>query len=88
MTSPARVALMPDWPARMGEDLASLYLGVSESLFRDRVKAKVYPQPVRDGGRLLWARRQLDRYVDAQFGLPQPASDSAPEEDPTWADLR
>lgn len=86
MTSPARVSLMPDWPARMGEDLASLYLGVSPTTFRERVKAKTYPQPVKEGGRFLWARRQLDRYVDAQFRLPQLSHDDGAE-DPTWADL-
>ena len=79
-----RIALMPDWPARFGEDLAALYLGVSASTFRDRVKARVYPQPVREGGRLLWARRQLDHYVDAQFNLAQP---SGPE-DTSWDDFK
>jgi hypothetical protein len=41
----SRIALMPDWPARMGEDMAALYLGVSLTKFRERVDAKVYPQP-------------------------------------------
>jgi hypothetical protein len=85
MTSPQRVALMPDWPTRMGEDLAALYMGVSSTRFRERVKDKEYPQPVREGGRFLWSRRQLDRYVDAQFGLPQLPGDS---EDGTWDDLK
>jgi hypothetical protein len=80
-----RIALMPDWPTRMGEDLASLYMGVSATTFRERVKEKLYPQPVREGGRLLWARRQLDRYVDAQFKLPQLPGESG---DDTWDDLR
>jgi hypothetical protein len=60
---------MPDWPARMDESMAALYLGVGLTTFRERVKAKEYPQPVREGARKLWARQQLDRYVDAQFGL-------------------
>jgi hypothetical protein len=38
-----RVALMPHWPARMGEDMAALYLGVSMTKFRERVKAGTYP---------------------------------------------
>ncbi|HEV7658800.1 MAG TPA: hypothetical protein VGO55_03035 [Allosphingosinicella sp.] len=84
MTAQARVALMPDWPARMGEDLASLYLGVSQSTFRDRVSAGSYPQPISDGRRRLWSRRQLDRYVDAQFGLPQ----TGDPEDGSWDDLK
>lgn len=75
---------MPDWPARMGEDMAALYLGIGETVFRARVKAKTYPQPVADGGRMLWSRRQLDRFVDAQFGIATANS----EEDPTWADFK
>ena len=67
-----RIALMPDWPARMGEDLAALYLGISTGTLRERVKDGLYPAPVRDGGRILWSRRQLDEYVDAQFGLGAP----------------
>jgi hypothetical protein len=81
--TPARLALMPHWPARMGEDMAALYLGVSMTKFRERVKAGTYPQPVREGARLLWAKRQLDLYVDAQFGIADSEQD-----DPTWADLR
>jgi len=79
-----RIALMPNWPARMGEDLAALYMGVSASTFRDRVKGKAYPQPVREGGRLLWARRQLDHYIDAQFNLAQPGE----AEDTSWDDFK
>jgi predicted DNA-binding transcriptional regulator AlpA len=82
-----RIALMPDWPARMGEDMAALYLGVSQTAFREKVKGRSYPQPVREGGRLLWAKRQLDRYVDAQFNLAQPS----PEDDSgdrTWDDFK
>lgn len=84
MTAQAKIALMPDWPARMGEDLASLYMGVSLTTFRDRVARGLYPQPQRDGTRKLWSRRQLDRFVDAQFGLPH---EGGPE-DSTWDDLR
>lgn len=80
-----RIALMPDWPARMGEDMAALYLGVSASTFRVRVKEGTYPQPVHEGGRIYWSRRQLDRYVDAQFNLPQLPDESG---DSTWDDLR
>lgn len=78
-----RVALMPDWPARMGEDLAALYLGVSQSGFRLKVATRAYPQPVREGGRMLWSRRQLDRYVESQFGIAP-----TDEGDPTWADFK
>lgn len=76
-----RIALMPDWPARMGEDMASLYLGVSLTGFREKVRAGRYPRPVREGGRLLWSRRQLDRFIESQFGI-------APEREAnSWDDL-
>lgn len=78
-----RIAKMPDWPARMGEDMAALYLGVSATTLRERVKARTYPQPVREGGRLLWSRRQLDRYVDSQFGIEQ-----GDKSDSTWDDFK
>jgi predicted DNA-binding transcriptional regulator AlpA len=64
-----RIARMPDWPARMDEVMAADYLGVGVTTFRDRVRAKQYPQAVREGGRVLWSRRQLDEFVAAQFGI-------------------
>lgn len=79
----ALAASLPDWPARLSEDLASSYLGVSKTTFRERWKASKYPQPVRDGRRLLWSRRQLDGFVEAQFGF-DPAKEVT---DDTWADL-
>lgn len=85
--TPQRIALMPDWPVRMGEDMAALYMGVSLTTFRDRVKKRAYPAPVREGARLFWSRRQLDLYVDAQFNLAQPSADSEAG-DSTWDDLR
>ncbi|QAY77892.1 AlpA family transcriptional regulator [Sphingosinicella sp. BN140058] len=66
--------------------MAALYLGVSQTAFREKVKARRYPQPVREGGRLLWARRQLEAFVDAQFNLAQPSSDND-SGDKTWDDL-
>ncbi len=76
---------MPDWPARMGEDMAADFLGISTGMFRDRVKAGEYPKPIREGRRLLWSRRQLDRFVEAQFNLtPQQTSQT---EDASWDDL-
>ena len=77
---PERVALMPNWPARMGEDMAALYLGVSPSTLRAGTAAGRYPKPVKDGKRLLYARVQLDRFVQAQFGIP-----AANEEGGGWA---
>ncbi len=61
---------LPDWPARMGEDMAALYLGVSASTLRAGSASGRYPRPVKDGKRVLYARCQLDRFVRAQFGIP------------------
>lgn len=67
--TPERAKQMPDWPARMGEDMAALYLGVSQTTLRDGVAKFRYPRPIREGGRIFWAKRQLDEFVAAQFGL-------------------
>jgi hypothetical protein len=65
-----RALKLPDWPARMGEDLAAAYLGVSASTLRQGSAAGRYPRPIRDGKRVLYSRVQLDRFVMAQFGIP------------------
>jgi predicted DNA-binding transcriptional regulator AlpA len=70
----------------MGEDMAALYVGVSLTTFRERVKEHRYPKPVREGKRLFWSRRQLDLYVDAQFGLEQRPSNTSG--DASWDDLQ
>lgn len=78
---------LPYWPARLGEDDAARYLGISKTTFRDRwQRQKTYPQPINEGRRLLWGRRQLERFVDAQYGLQQPAI--AAVEDNSWDDFR
>jgi predicted DNA-binding transcriptional regulator AlpA len=69
----------------MGEDMAADFLGISEGMFRERVKAGEYPRPIREGRRLLWSRRQLDRFVDAQFNIPAPQTSQT--EDASWDDL-
>lgn len=81
--TPERASKMPDWPARMGEDMAALYLGVSQTTLRGGVALGRYPQPLRDGKRLLWSRRQLDLYVDRQFGIAP--NDSG---DTSWDDFK
>lgn len=72
---------MPDWPARMSEELAALYLGVSQNTLRAGVKAHRYPQPIREGGRVLHLRPLLDRWVMAQAGVKDAAND---EEGAGW----
>jgi hypothetical protein len=71
----------PPEPRLLDEDTAAAYLGISKTRFRARWKEKrELPQPHRDGRRLLWDRRLLDRYVDALSGI-------APVAD-TWADYK
>lgn len=69
-----RIALMPDWPARMDAGMAALYLGISDDLLRAGVETGRYPAPFHDGGRVLWSRHQLDNFVDGQFGMLTPAA--------------
>jgi len=69
----------PPEPRLLDEDTAAAYLGIGKTRFRSRWQAREIPQPHRDGKRLLWDRRLLDRYVDALSGL---ASNSG-----TWDDL-
>lgn len=83
--TPDRIARMPHWPARMGEDMAADFLGISAGMFRERWQSGDYPKPIRDGKRLLWSRRQLDRFVDAQFNLT--TSHTSQTEDGSWDDL-
>jgi hypothetical protein len=80
---PERIALMPHWPARMDETMAALYLGVSATGFREGVEARKYPAPVREGRRKLWAKLQLDRFVESQFGCA-----TASGNDRTWDGLK
>jgi predicted DNA-binding transcriptional regulator AlpA len=84
---PERIARMPDWPARMDDDMAADYLGIGVTTFRDRVKAGQYPQPVHEGGRKLWSRQQLDMFIAAQFGLPVDASAPTGATRNSWDDL-
>lgn len=72
---------LPDWPRRMDADLAARYLSVSKTTFLSRVAKKAYPAPMREGKRVLWDRRLLDRFVDAQFGITGNAASD------TWDDI-
>jgi hypothetical protein len=74
---------MPDWPARMTADVAAMYMGISLATFRARYGTR----GVKEGGNVLWARRQLDRIIDAQFSLEQVATSAVDLEPDTWADL-
>jgi hypothetical protein len=82
-----RIARMPNWPARMDDDMAADYLGVGVTTFRDKVKGQEYPQPVQEGGRKLWSRAQLDRFINAQFGIPVDDEPTQGASRGSWDDL-
>lgn len=66
----AEHARIPDaWPRRMIRPVAAAYMGVGETKFQDRVDARRYPQPIIDGGNVLWDKRALDLLVDVQSGF-------------------
>ena len=67
---------MPDWPRLMGVELAAAYLGIGASTLRESG-----PQPKRHGRRVLYDRRDLDRWADALDGQPLDAPDRAAEAD-------
>ena len=78
----AHIERLPDWPARMTADVAAIYMGVSKTSFLTRFGDR----GVREGGNVLWARRQLDAIIDKQFALAQP-SGGAPDGDDSWDDV-
>lgn len=78
---PERISRMPYWPARMDAELAALFLGVGTTTFAEGAGTGKYPAPVTEGRRKLWARVQLERFVESQFGI------ATASEDGTWADL-
>lgn len=71
MSHADNVKLMPDWPARMSLEMAARYLGVGHNTLHEGSKSGRFPAPVREAGRVFWAKRQLDEFVDAQFCLGQ-----------------
>ncbi|UAK24213.1 helix-turn-helix transcriptional regulator [Sphingomonas nostoxanthinifaciens] len=67
-------------PRLIDEDTAAAYLGIGKTRFRDRWQRRELPQPHKDGRRLLWDIKLLDRYVDALSGLGEVKGSS-------WDDL-
>jgi hypothetical protein len=55
---------LPHWPRRMKLDLASAYVGESETKFQASVKAGKWPQGNRDGGNVYWFIEDLDAALD------------------------
>lgn len=79
----ARLADLPDWPARMGADVAALYMGVSKTTFLTRFGRT----GIKEGANLLWAKAQLDAFIARQFAIAQSLS-TTEEVDDSWDDLR
>ena len=87
MTAVERLAMLPNWPIRMSEDVAAMFVGVSKSTFRKKWESGEYPQPCREDGRIFWHRDQLTQFVDKQFGLSKPPAQDLGG-DKSWADFR
>jgi len=68
MTQRAAILPLPE-PRLLDEQTAAAYLGIGKTKFRARWQRRELPQPHKDGGRLLWDRRLLDRYVDRLSGI-------------------
>jgi hypothetical protein len=70
----ARVPLgeLPSWPRHLSRVEAARYLGVSDDVFDQEVRAGLWPKPLRRGargGRGTWDRIALDRAADRASGL-------------------
>jgi excisionase family DNA binding protein len=68
-------------PRILSEREAAAYLGVGRTLFRARIKAGQFPAPMRQGRRVLWDKKTLDRYLDTLSGLNDNESANS------WGDL-
>lgn len=69
-------AILPDWPRLMDVELAASYLGIGASTLRESG-----PEPKRLGRRVLYDRRDLDRWADALGGQPLDEPKRAAETD-------
>ena len=58
-------ASLPDWPRLMAEPMAAHYLSLSVTTLRADG-----PTPKRQGKRVLYDRRDLDRWADRLAGQP------------------
>jgi len=76
MAEPAR-HILPDWPRLMSEDQAAAYLSIGSTNLRENG-----PSPKRHGRRVLYDRRDLDRWADRLGDQPlgeRAANDEAAE---------
>jgi len=81
-TAMTRAALPPGLTPRfLSREQAAAYLGVGTTVFDAEVKAGVWPQAMRRGGRegrLTWDRHLLDAWADRAGGLHQLAGAPIP----------
>jgi len=56
----AEVRIMPDWPRLLSEEQACAYVSIGKTLLREKG-----PKPKQIGRRVLYDRRDLDRWADA-----------------------
>ena len=82
----AKAPQIMGWPARMSEEIAAAYLSVGTSTFRARVAEGKYPQCIRDGRRIFWARCELDELIARQFGFA--STRQTDTRDQSWDDLK
>jgi hypothetical protein len=85
MNALARLEL-PDWPRLMSEDLAAAYLSIGTTKLREEG-----PAPKRHGRRVLYDRRDLDRWADALNEQPLSEADQvreAQEVERRWREKR
>ena len=66
---------LPFVPRLLKAPLASAYLGMSETKFRELVKAGRIAQPLKADGLVRWDLRDLDAYADS-LREPAEASDT------------
>lgn len=66
--------ITPDWPRLMSEPVAASYLSLSPSTLR-----AAGPEPKRHGRRVLYDRRDLDRWADSLNDQPLDASERKAE---------
>ena len=70
---------LPNWPRRLSAELAAAYLGISKTTLLMGVNRHRYPEPMRDGKRVLWDREALDEWVDAASGRESRQQQSGPK---------
>lgn len=86
MNAQARILSRPDWPRLLSESDAAAYLSIGTTMLREHG-----PRPKSLGRRVLWDRRDLDRWVDALDGQPLDGSDAeaeARETERRWLERR